>query len=152
MQSRTRNHNGVLKTKCEEQASCNSSLHLAHRNWSLFRQGCHHQAPGTTAGTTNSEGLDFEVGLSTAFAVAAPNGTSLRLGEHMPPARGNQQKKRGGRELHAPQDLLPRRQCKYFPAIIQTVQTVYKPSYKPCTAPREFVQTVQTVTSWGVGE
>ena len=28
---------------------------------------------------------------------------------------------------------------------VQTVQTVYKPSYKPCTALKEFVQTVQTV-------
>ena len=58
----------------------------------LFRQGCHHQAPGTTTGTTNSERLGFEVGLPTAFAVAPPNGTSPRLGEHMPPAGGNQKK------------------------------------------------------------
>ena len=36
-------------------------------------------------------------------------------------------------------------------AILQTVRTVYKPSYKPCTAPRDFLQTVQTVTIWGGG-
>ena len=36
--------------------------------------------------------------------------------------------------------------CTALKEFIQTVQTVYKPSYKPCTALKEFVQTVQTVT------
>ena len=48
MQSGTQHHNDVLKTRCEEQASLLLSItFLAHTNWSLFRQGCHHQAPGT---------------------------------------------------------------------------------------------------------
>ena len=54
MQRGTQYHNDVLKTRCEEQASLLLSItFLAHTNWSLFRQGCHHQAPGTTTGTTN---------------------------------------------------------------------------------------------------
>ena len=64
-------------------------------------------------------------------------------------SRRREPKKRGGRELHTPQDLLPRRQCKYVAVILQTVPS-YKPSYKPCTAPREFVQTAQTVHQGGL--
>ena len=43
-----KNHTDVLRH--EEQTKCNSSLHLGRGTWSLFRQGCHHQAPGTTQG------------------------------------------------------------------------------------------------------
>ena len=60
----------------------------------MFRVGCHHQARGTTTGTTNSERLDFGVGLSTAFAVAPPEGASPRSGESMPPRRGKKEKGR----------------------------------------------------------
>ena len=51
MQSGTQYHNDVLKTRCEEHASLLLSIRfLAHTAWSLFRQGCHHQAPGATPG------------------------------------------------------------------------------------------------------
>ena len=53
MRSGTKDRNDLVKTKCKEKANCNCPLHLAHSNWNLFRQGCHHQAPGTTTGTTN---------------------------------------------------------------------------------------------------
>ena len=55
MQGGTQYHNDVLKTRCEEQASLLLSItFLAHTNWSLFRQGCHHQAPGTPPGRQTS--------------------------------------------------------------------------------------------------
>jgi len=43
------------------------------------------------------------------------------------------------------QELIVLRQCAHFPAILQVIQSVHKPSCKPCTALKEFVQTVQTV-------
>ena len=55
MQSGTQYHNDVLKTRWEEHASLLLSItFLAHTTWSLFRQGCHHQAPGTTPGRQTS--------------------------------------------------------------------------------------------------
>ena len=42
----TQDHNDVLKTRYRVKASCNPPLHLAGGNCRLFRQGCHHQAPG----------------------------------------------------------------------------------------------------------
>ena len=104
------------------------------------------QAP--PPGRQTQKGSALRWGPQLLSQLPHPNGTSPRLGEHMPPAGGNQQK-RGGRELHTPQDLLPRRQCKYVAVILQTVPS-YKPSYKPCTAPREFVQTAQTVHQGGL--
>ena len=51
MQSGTQYHNDVLKTRCEEHASLLLSItFLARTTWSLFRQGCHHQALGTSRG------------------------------------------------------------------------------------------------------
>ena len=47
-----KNHTDVPRH--DEQTKCNSSLHLGRGTWSLFRQGCHHQAPGTTPGRQTS--------------------------------------------------------------------------------------------------
>ena len=49
-----KNRLDVLKTRREEQTEYNSPLILGCGNWSLFRQGCHHQAPGTTPGRQTS--------------------------------------------------------------------------------------------------
>ena len=55
MQSGTQYHNDVLKMRCEEHANLLLSItFLARTTWSLFRQGCHHQAPGTTPGRQTS--------------------------------------------------------------------------------------------------
>ena len=132
----------------------------------LFRQGCHHQAPGTTTGTTNIQRLDFEVGLSTAFAVARPVGKSPRSGEHMPPRRGEPTKKGGGGGVRA--DSCMQWLCTNWESLpggaqysvnptnrtnrltnrarhLRNLYKPYKPSYEPCTASEEFLQTVQTV-------
>ena len=111
----------------------------------MFRQGCHHQAPGTTTGTTNSEGLGFEVGLSTAFAVAPPTGRALDWGNTCPP-QGGTNKKDGAVEKCTPHKTpFPGGNANTFQPSYKPYKPSYKPSYKPCTAPREFVQTVQTV-------
>ena len=58
----------------------------------MFRQGCHHQVPGTTTGTTNAAAGDCGVEPSATFVAAPPRGTSSRLGETAP-RRGNQKKR-----------------------------------------------------------
>ena len=73
-----------------------------------------------------------------------PNGTSPRLGEHMPPAGGNQ--KNGAAENCTPHKTsFPGGNANTFQPSYKPYKPSYKPSYKPCTAPREFVQTAQTV-------
>ena len=55
MQSGTQDHNNILKARCEEHVSLLLSItFLAHTTWSLSRQGCHRQAPGTTPGRQTS--------------------------------------------------------------------------------------------------
>ena len=54
-------------------------------HWScLFRQGCHHQAPGTTTGTTNAATTDCGVEPSAASAAAPPQGDELSIGGEPP--------------------------------------------------------------------
>ena len=62
----------------------------------LFRRGCHRQAPGTTHGTTKSMNAlcFFGVGPSAAFAAAPPEEAGPRSGDiaHTP-RRGEPKKK-----------------------------------------------------------
>ena len=77
-----------------------------------------------------------------------PRGRALDWGNTCPPQGGTKKKKEAAENCTPHKTSFPGGN----PAILQTVQTVYKPFYKPCTVPREFLQTVQTVTIWGVGK
>ena len=86
----------------------------------MFRHGCHHQAPGTTIGTTSSEGLDFEVGLNCIRSCPPPRGRALDWGNTCPPQGGTRKKRRRQRIAH------PTRPPS--PAVIQPSYKPYKPS------------------------
>ena len=74
----------------------------------MFRHGCHHQAPGTTIGTTSSEGLDFEVGLNCIRSCPPPRGRALDWGNTCPPQGGTNKKTRRQRIAHPRCRPLPR--------------------------------------------
>ena len=75
-----------------------SRRHAVCKHGRMFRQGCHHQAPGTTTGTTHAAAVGCGVEPSVACAAAPPKGTNSRLGKKAP-RRGEPTKKIAGRKL-----------------------------------------------------
>ena len=58
----------------------------------MFRQGCHHQAPGTTTGTTSAAAMGWGWGSPLPLTRQPPTqGDELSIGEKAP-LRGNQKK------------------------------------------------------------
>ena len=90
----------------------------------MFRHGCHHQAPGTTIGTTSSEGLDFEGGLN-CIRSCPPQGDEPSIGGTLTPRRGEPTKKEAAENCTPHKPSLPGRNAHIFPPS-------YKP-YKPST-------------------
>ena len=72
-----------------------SRRHAVCKHGRMFRQGCHHQAPGTTTGTTHAAAVGCGVEPSVACAAAPPKGTNSRLGKKAP-RRGEPTKKTWG--------------------------------------------------------
>ena len=105
------------------------------------------QAP--PPGRQTQKGSALRWGPQLLSQLPPQNGTSPRLGEHMPPAGGNQ--KNGAAENCTPHKTsFPGGNANTFQPSYKPYKPSYKPSYKPCTAPREFVQTVQTVHQGGI--
>ena len=75
-----------------------SRRHAVCKHGRMFRQGCHHQAPGTTTGTTHAAAVGCGVEPSVACAAAPPKGTNSRLGKKAP-RRGEPKKRITGRKL-----------------------------------------------------
>ena len=57
-----------------------SRRHAVCKHGRMSRQCCHHQAPGTTTGTTHAAAVGCGVEPSVACATAPPKGTNSRLG------------------------------------------------------------------------
>ena len=74
-----------------------SRRHAVCKHGRMFRQGCHHQAPGTTTGTTHAAAVGCGVEPSVACATAPPRGRTLDWGRK-PPEGGDQQNKCRGAE------------------------------------------------------
>ena len=75
-----------------------SRRHAVCKHGRMFRQGCHHQAPGTITGTTHAAAVGCGVEPSVACAAAPPQGDELSIGEEGPP-KGGTKKKIVGRKL-----------------------------------------------------
>ena len=76
-----------------------SRRHAVCKHGRMFRQGCHHQAPGTTTGTTHAAAVGCGVEPSVACAAAPPKGTNSRLGKKAHRKEGTPQTNIAGRRL-----------------------------------------------------
>ena len=123
-----KNRLDVLKTRREEQTECNSPLILGRGNWSLFRQSCHHQVPGTTTRTTklpSRGGKTFGVGVLCCNCSSPPEGMDPRAGATPP---------RGGTKTNGPP------MCNATPG-----RQLVKETAHHCTAPFHFPRVLAVI-------